>query len=84
VTKRGARIWRFDLAQLTSAAGVLGEGGGSQEPALSHRVSRATLAPVSFEIEYRAPVYARLPVQRGHFLTRRPVGAARQSGARWW
>lgn len=60
----GARVWRFDLPPIT------------HEDHYRVAVLRATSphyaitlagepAPVSFDVEYRAPAYARLPLQRG-------------------
>ena len=60
----GARIWRFDLAQLTSASEYWVKVAATKSPRYRIGLSGA-LSPVSFEIEYRAPSYARLPVQRG-------------------
>jgi len=60
----GARIWRFDLAQLTSASDYWVKVAATRSPRYRIGLS-GSLAPLSFEIEYRAPGYARLPVQRG-------------------
>lgn len=78
--QRGERVWRFDLTQLT------------REQTYRVRVAsvvspryRITLAgepvPVSFEVEYQAPAYARLPVQRGT-STRGDLTALRGTRAR--
>jgi hypothetical protein len=60
----GARIWRFDLAQLTSVQEYWVKVAATKSPRYRIDLS-GLLSPVSFEIEYRAPSYARLPVQRG-------------------
>jgi hypothetical protein len=60
----GARVWRFDLAQLTRAQDYWVKVGGATSPRYRIALS-GTLAPVGFEIEYRSPAYARMPAQRG-------------------
>lgn len=62
--ERGARIWRFDLTQLTRAQDYAVRVAGARSPRYHIALSGA-MAPVSFEVEYRPPAYARLPVQRG-------------------
>jgi len=60
----GARVWRFDLSQLTRDQGYRVRVGRVASP--EYRISLAgDPQAVSFEIEYVAPAYARLPVQRG-------------------
>jgi len=62
--ERGGRQWRFDLVQLTRAQDYRVQVAGVRSP--RYRIGLSGLiAPVSFEVEYRAPAYARLPVQRG-------------------
>lgn len=60
----GARLWRFELAQLTRPVNYRVRAMSEQSPEYS-----ITLAgepqPVGFEIEVHSPAYARLPVQRG-------------------
>jgi len=60
----GARIWRFELAQLTSPMryAVSAASSRSAEYAIS---LAGDPQPVGFEIEVRSPAYARLPAQRG-------------------
>ncbi|HEY6867187.1 MAG TPA: hypothetical protein VI792_08020 [Candidatus Eisenbacteria bacterium] len=76
----GARTWRFDLTQLTHELSYRVRVAGVQSP-----IYRIALAgepqAVSFQIEYRAPAYARLPVQRGA-ATRGDLSALRGSRAR--
>jgi hypothetical protein len=60
----GARVWRFDLGQLTREESYRVRAAATESP--RYRISLSgEPTPVSFEIEYRAPAYARLPVQRG-------------------
>ena len=60
----GAQVWRFDLAMITRDELYRVRAGRVSSP--RYRIALAgEPAPVSFEIEYRAPAYARLPVQRG-------------------
>jgi hypothetical protein len=60
----GARVWRFDLVQLTREEDYRVRVAHVESPRY-----RITLAgephPLSFTFEYRSPAYARLPVQRG-------------------
>ncbi|MEO5617650.1 MAG: hypothetical protein ABIS67_07745 [Candidatus Eisenbacteria bacterium] len=60
----GARLWRFELAQLTRPSSYRVRAMSAQSPEYA-----ITLAgepqPVGFEIEMHSPAYARLPVQRG-------------------
>ncbi len=62
--ERGARVWRFDLAQLTHPQEYRVQVAGVSSPRY-HIALSGSLAPVSFEVEYRAPGYARMPIQRG-------------------
>lgn len=76
----GARRWRFDLAQLTRAADYRVRVASVSSP--RYRISLdGTPAPLAFEVEVRAPGYARLPVQRGS-STRGDLSALRGSVAR--
>jgi hypothetical protein len=76
----GERLWRFDLAQLTREQEYRVRAGHVLSPA--YRITLAgEPAPVSFEIEYRAPSYAGLPVQRGS-ATRGDLTALRGTRAR--
>ncbi|HEY3214863.1 MAG TPA: hypothetical protein VGK93_00070 [Candidatus Eisenbacteria bacterium] len=60
----GARLWRFDLSQLTREQIYRVRVASVESP--RYRISLSgELSPVSFEVEYHAPSYARLPVQRG-------------------
>jgi len=76
----GERTWRFDLTQLTREQRYRVRVAGVQSP-----LYRITLAgepqAVSFEVEVRAPAYARLPVQKGA-ATRGDLSALRGSRAR--
>ena len=60
----GGRSWRFDLVQLTRAQDYSVQVASVRSPRYHIGLS-GSLAPVSFEVEYRAPAYARLPIQRG-------------------
>ncbi len=60
----GARVWRFDLAMITRAELYRVRAAHAVSP--RYRIALAgEPAPVSFEIAYQAPAYARLPLQRG-------------------
>jgi hypothetical protein len=76
----GVRMWRFDLTQLTREQRYRVRVAGVQSP-----IYRIALAgepqAVSFEVEYRAPAYARLPRQLGA-ATRGDLSALRGSRAR--
>lgn len=76
----GERMWRFDLTQLTREQDYRVRVASVTSPRY-----RITLAgepvPVSFEVEYQAPGYARLPVQRGS-ATRGDLMALRGSRAK--
>jgi hypothetical protein len=60
----GAHLWRFDLAQLTREQWYQVRVAATVSPRYQIGLAGEP-APVSFEIEYRSPAYARLPVQRG-------------------
>ena len=60
----GGRVWRFDLAQLTQAQDYWVKVAAARSPRY-HIGMAGHLAPVSFEVEYHSPSYARMPVQRG-------------------
>jgi len=76
----GRRLWRFDLAQLTTPQRYEVRVSGRRSP--QYQISLAgEPAPVGFEIEYRAPAYARLPIQRGSAI-RGDLTALRGSKAR--
>ena len=78
--ERGERVWRFDLTQLTREQVYRVRVASVVSP--RYRISLAgEPVPVSFEIEYQAPVYARLPVQRGT-ATRGDLTALRGTRAR--
>jgi len=60
----GDRVWRFDLTQLTREESYQVAVAGMASP--RYRISLVgEPQPLSFEVEYRSPAYARLPVQRG-------------------
>ncbi len=76
----GERVWRFDLSQLTREQDYRVRVASVTSP--RYRIALAgEPAPVSFEVEYQAPAYARLPVQRGS-ATRGDLTALRGSRAR--
>jgi hypothetical protein len=78
--ERGERVWRFDLTQLTREQDYRVRVAAVTSP--RYRISLAgEPVPVSFEVEYQAPAYARLPVQRGS-ATRGDLTALRGSRAR--
>jgi len=76
----GTRVWRFDLPPVTHEdryrVSVLRAASPSYAITLAGEP-----APVSFDVEYRAPAYARLPLQRGA-STRGDLSALRGSRAR--
>src|SRR5262245_29674201 len=77
---RGERIWRFDLTQLTREQDYRVRVASVESP--RYRISLAgEPVPVSFDIEYQSPAYARLPMQRGT-ATSGDVSALRGSRAR--
>jgi hypothetical protein len=76
----GARRWRFDLAPLTRDEEYRVRVAAVESP--RYRISMAgEPAPLAFEVEVRAPDYARLPVQRGA-STSGDLAALRGSRAR--
>ncbi len=76
----GERVWRFDLTQLTREQDYRVRVASVTSP--RYRIGLAgEPVPVSFEVEYRSPAYARLPVQRGS-ATRGDLTALRGSRAR--
>ena len=76
----GERLWRFDLTQLTREENYRVRAAQALSPL--YRISLVgEPAPVSFDVELRAPAYARLPVQRGA-ATRGDLTALRGSRAR--
>ncbi|MBI1798090.1 MAG: hypothetical protein HYR73_00185 [Candidatus Eisenbacteria bacterium] len=58
------RVWRFDLPPITSEENYRVRVASASSPRYTISLSGEP-QPVSFEIEYRAPAYARLPIQRG-------------------
>jgi hypothetical protein len=75
----GARLWRFDLTQLTREQYYRVRVAGVQSP--RYRIALAgEPMPVSFQVEYRSPAYARLPVQRAA-ATRGELSALRGTRA---
>jgi hypothetical protein len=77
---RGERVWRFDLTQLTREQEYRVRAASVLSP--RYRIALAgEPQAVSFEIEYQAPAYARLGVQKGT-ATRGDVAALRGSRAR--
>ena len=60
-------LWRFDLTQLTREQDYQVRVASAASP--NYRITLAgEPVPVSFEVEYHSPAYARLPVQRGSAL----------------
>jgi hypothetical protein len=76
----GARVWRFDLSQLTRAQTYRVKVTGAASPEYEISLAGEPQA-LSFTFEYEAPSYARLPAQRGA-STRGEVTALRGSRAR--
>lgn len=75
----GSRVWRFDLVQLTRDQDYWVRIGNVESP--HYRIALAgEPVPVSFEVAYRAPAYARLPDQRGT-ATRGDLAALRGTRA---
>ena len=60
----GARVWRFELVQLTSPMRYAVSAGGSRSREYEISLAGQPL-PVGFDITLRSPAYARLPVQHG-------------------
>ena len=78
--ERGEHVWRFELTQLTREQVYRVRVAAVESP--RYRISLAgEPMPVSFEVEYQAPAYARLPVQRGT-ATRGDLTALRGTRAR--
>jgi hypothetical protein len=76
----GGQVWRFDLVQLTRDQTYRVRVGAVSSP--EYRIALAgEPTPVSFEVEYQAPAYARLPSQRGA-ATRGDLSALRGTRAR--
>ncbi len=63
-TSEGARVWRFDLPPITREDHYRVAVLRTASPQYAITLSGEP-APVSFDVEYRAPAYARLPLQRG-------------------
>jgi hypothetical protein len=63
-TGDGARLWRFDLTQITRETAYRVRVARTESPRYAIRFSGAA-TPVGFHIRYRAPSYARLPDQEG-------------------
>jgi hypothetical protein len=76
----GARVWRFDLSQLTKEQTYRVHVGRVTSPEYQITLAGEPSA-VSFDIEYHAPAYARLPVQHGS-ATRGDVSALQGTRAR--
>lgn len=76
----GEQLWRFDLTQLTREQEYRVRVAHVESPRYSIHLA-GDPAPVSFEIEYLAPAYSRLPVQRGA-ATRGDLSALRGTRAR--
>ncbi len=76
----GVRAWRFDLTQLTREQSYRVRVAGVKSPLYRIALAGEPQA-VSFEIEYQAPAYARLPLQKGA-ATRGDLSALRGSRAR--
>jgi DNA segregation ATPase FtsK/SpoIIIE-like protein len=74
------RLWRFDLAQLTREDDYQVRVAATESPRY-HIGMAGEPVPVSFEVEYQSPAYARLPVQRGSAL-RGDLAALRGSRAK--
>jgi hypothetical protein len=73
------QLWRFDLTQLTREQDYRVRVAHTESP--RYRIALAgDPAPVSFQIEYVAPAYSRLPVQRGA-ATRGDLSALRGTRA---
>lgn len=76
----GERRWRFDLPPVTRARGYAVRVQRTESPRYAIALAGEP-QPVSFAFEYRAPAYARLPVQTGA-ATRGDLAALRGSVAR--
>ena len=75
----GAKVWRFDLSQLTRAQTYRVKVAGASSPAYDISLAGEPQA-LSFTVVYDAPAYARLPEQRGA-STRGDLTALRGSRA---
>ena len=76
----GARVWRFDLSQLTREQLYRVRVARTESP--RYRIALAgEPAAISFDIEYRPPSYARIPAQRGT-ATRGDLSALKGTRAR--
>jgi len=75
----GARVWRFDLSQLTRAQTYRVKVAGTASPEYAISLAGEPQA-LSFTMQYEAPAYARLPEQRGA-STRGDLTALRGSRA---
>ena len=60
----GTHVWRFDLPPVTRPDHYRVRVASASSPRYAIELSGEP-QPVSFELEYRAPAYARLPIQRG-------------------
>ena len=60
----GTHVWRFDLPPVTRSDHYRVRVGPAASPRYAIELS-GDPQPVSFELEYRAPAYARLPIQHG-------------------
>jgi hypothetical protein len=60
----GTHVWRFDLPPVTRPDHYRVRVASASSPRYAIALSGEP-QPVSFELEYRAPAYARLPIQRG-------------------
>lgn len=76
---QGARVWRFDLSQLTRAQTYRVKVAGTASPEYEISLAGEPQA-LSFTMVYEAPAYARLPEQRGA-STRGDLTALRGSRA---
>jgi hypothetical protein len=63
-TVSGTHVWRFDLPPVTRPDHYRVRVASASSPRYAIELSGEP-QPVSFELEYRAPAYARLPIQRG-------------------
>ena len=75
----GAHLWRFDLPPVTREEDYRVRVASIASPRY-HITLAGEAQPVSFEVEYRAPAYARLPLQRGN-ATRGDLTALRGTRA---
>ena len=75
----GEHVWRFDLPPVTREEDYRVRVAAASSPRY-HIALSGEAQPVSFDVEYRAPNYARLPVQRGR-MTRGDLSALRGTRA---